>query len=95
MLEGPTKVTKILEDRKGTGLKIKKMSDEECLSKFIEMLEKRITINTGFVKDPDTEILTHQVLKISCGEYVTISEPEPLDVPLKLATAQEQGVTIN
>lgn len=76
-------------------MKIKKMNDEECLQKFLEFLNERVTLNTGFIADPDTGNITHQVIQISCGDYVTVSQPEPLDTMLRLATAEEQGITVN
>ena len=76
-------------------MKIKKMTDEECLNKFLEFLNERITLNTGFVRDPDSGNITHQVVQISCGDYVTVSQPEPLDIPLRVATGEEIGATVN
>ena len=70
------------------------MSDEECLQTIIQFLEDRVSINTGFVAN-DEGILTHQVLQITCGEYHTVSQPQPLDMPLVFATGEQQGVTIN
>lgn len=75
--------------------KIKNMTDEECLTTFLEFLENRITFNTGFVRDPDTGNLTHQVVQITCGEMATISQPEPLEVILRPATGEEIGATVN
>ena len=80
---------------KKTKNKIAALSDEECLTKFIEFLEERVSITTGFVKDPVKDIYTHQIVEVRCGEYSSTSQPEPLDSPLRLATAEEQGVTIN
>ena len=76
-------------------MKIKKMTDEECIQKFLEFLEDRVTINTGFVRDPETGNLTHQVIQVSCGEFVSVSQPEPIDIVLQPAPAAEQGRTIN
>lgn len=76
-------------------LKISKMSDEDCLKKFLEFLETRVTLDTGFVTDPDTGNITHQVVQISCGEYVTVSHPEPLAIALRPATGAELGATVN
>lgn len=71
------------------------MTDEECLTKFIEFLDERIEINTGFVRDPETGNITHQVVQISCGDFVTVSQPEPLEMVLRPATAAEIGATVN
>ena len=70
------------------------MTDEECLQKFLEFLSERVSINTLFVQD-DADNLTHQILQIKCGEFVSVSEPEPLAVVLRPATGEELGATVN
>lgn len=75
-------------------MKINKMTDEECLTKFLKFLEGRVAVDTVFVQD-DNGNLTHQILKITCGEYATVSQPEELAVPLRPATADELGATVN
>lgn len=83
-------------------MKIKKMmaaieaaSDEECMEVFLELLAKRVTINTGFVFDDEEKTLTHQILSITCGELQSVSTPEKLEVPLRPATGEELGETVN
>lgn len=76
-------------------MKLKKMNDEECLTKFLEFLNERVQLNTNFVQDPDTGLLTHQLIQITCGEFVTVSQPEPLEYPLRLATAEDFGLRLN
>jgi hypothetical protein len=76
-------------------LKIKKMTDEECIQKFLEFLDERITINTAFVRDQETGNLTHQVVQVSCGDLVSLSQPQPLEVILRPATGEETGATVN
>lgn len=76
-------------------MKIKKMNDEECLGKFLEFLETRVSINTGFVRDEETGNITHQIVEVRCGEYVSVSQPQPLEVALRVADADELGVTLN
>lgn len=76
-------------------MKINKMSDEQCLNKFLEFLKERVILNTVFVVDPETDNLTHQILHITCGEYISVSDPEPLSNVLRFATGEEQGATIN
>jgi len=72
------------------------MSDEKVLKAFIEMLETRVSITTGFAKiDPEEDNLTHQFITITCGKHELTSQPEALDVPLRLATAEEIGATVN
>lgn len=77
-------------------MKLEKMSDEKVLQAFIEMLETRVAITTGFAKtDPDEPNLTHQFITITCGEHSLTSQPEELDVPLRIATGAEIGATVN
>lgn len=76
-------------------MKIKKMNDEECIQKFLEFLDERITINTAFVRDQETGNLTHQVVQVSCGDLVSLSQPQPLEVILRPATGEETGATVN
>lgn len=78
----------------GMIVNIKEMTDENCLNAAIQLLEQRVSINTGFIPN-DEGTFTHQVLQISCGEYVTVSQPQPLEFPLRFASAEEQGATIN
>ncbi len=74
---------------------IDKMTDEECLQKFIELMEERVTLNTNFVIEQETGHITHQILSVECGEYRSHSQPEPLEVVLRPATAEELGVVNN
>lgn len=76
-------------------MKIKKMNDEECLKTFIDMLETRVAMNTAFVRDEETGNITHQVVQLVCGEFSSFTQPQPLANPLRLATAEEQGATVN
>jgi len=63
---------------------MKNKTDEECLQAVLNLLETRVSIETSFIINPDSNLITHQVLKITCGEYTTVSQPEPLEVPMKL-----------
>lgn len=74
---------------------IKNMTDEECLTTFLQFLDERITLNTGFVREPETGNITHQIVQVECGELVTVSQPEPLEVILRPATGEEIGATVN
>jgi hypothetical protein len=76
-------------------LKIEKMSDEQCLEQFIKLLESRVSITTAFAQENETGILTHQYLKIECGEHTMVSQPELLDTPLMLAPAGAIGASVN
>lgn len=76
-------------------MKLKKMTDEEVMNTFVEMLSDRVTLNTAFVVDNDSGNITHQIVRISCGELISMSQPEALEVILRPATAVEQGATVN
>jgi len=76
-------------------MKIKKMTDEQALAKFIEFLETRISITTGFAQTEEGGDFTHQFLRIRCGELEVVSQPEVLDIPLRTVSASELGVTVN
>lgn len=75
-------------------MKIKKLTDKECLDTFIDLLTNRITLDTGFVED-DKGNLTHQVVQVSCGEFVSNSQPEELRVPLRPSTGVELGAAVH
>lgn len=75
-------------------MKLKKMNDEECLNKFLEFLDTRVSIDTKFVVNDEGNI-THQILVIACGEFMTVSQPQPLEVILRPAMAEELGLIVN
>lgn len=74
---------------------IEDFSDEECMEIFLALLAERVIINTGFLKDEESDNLVHQILQVHCGDLVSVSEPEVLAVPLRPATGQELGETVN
>jgi hypothetical protein len=76
-------------------MKIKKMTDRQCLDTVAELMDTRVGITTLFVQDKETDLLTHQILNIQCGEENLVSNPQKLEVPLRVATAEEMGVTVN
>lgn len=77
-------------------MKIKNMTDEQCLNKFLEFItEGRVEIDTTFVAEEGSTVATHQVIKLKCGDYVTYSKPEPLVFPMKPATPEDLGATVN
>lgn len=76
-------------------MKLSKMTDEQCLEKFLEFLDERVSITTHFIQKDEGENITHQIMEIRCGEYVTASQPEQLSAVLRVATGQEQGATVN
>lgn len=75
-------------------MNIEEMNDEECLTTFLKFLDKRVSINTGLIKDEKSGNVTHQVVRIECGEMATVSEPQLLETPLRVADAAETGATV-
>ena len=71
------------------------MNDDEVMQLFIEMLNTRVGLNTAFVQDNDTGNITHQVVRITCGELVSMSSPELLEMPMRPALAEEVGASVN
>lgn len=63
-------------------MKIKKMNDTQCLELFQELLATRVKMGTAYIADPETGVLTHQLLLITCGDLKFQSSPEALVVPL-------------
>ena len=73
-------------------MKIKKMTDEQCLSLFSELLATRVRLGTAYVSNPETGVLTHQLILINCGDLAVQSAPEPLAVPLMPVVPKEATV---
>ena len=76
-------------------MKFKKMSDEQLVDKLIEMLSTRLSVTTGFAREDVNGNLTHQYLIIKAGDVEVVSAPEQLELPLRLATPEEQGASVN
>lgn len=75
-------------------LKKKTNTDEERLTKVIQLIDDGIEISTGFLTD-DLGNITHQVIQLKSGDLVSVSQPEKLDVVLRIATAEEQDQLVN
>lgn len=75
-------------------MKISELSDEDCLKKFLKMLDTRVGITTNFINNDDGYI-THQVLRIRCGSFISVSQPQPLASIMRLANAEELRETLN
>lgn len=73
-------------------MKIKKMTDAQCLATFSELLATRVRLGTAYVSDPETGVLTHQMLLITCGDQKLQSAPEALIVPLMPVVPKEATV---
>lgn len=61
----------------------------------MDLLQTRISITTGFASLEEGTNLTHQFLTIKCGDLQVTSQPEKLDTPLRVASAEELGETLN
>lgn len=73
-------------------MKIKKMTDAQALAAFSELLATRVRLGTAYVSDPETGVLTHQLLLITCGDLKLQSSPEALVVPLMPVVPKEATV---
>ena len=76
-------------------MKIKNMTDKQCIETVAELMDTRVGITTDFLQDKQTDLLTHQILTIQCGEESLVSNPQKLEMPLRVVTAAEMGVTVN
>lgn len=73
-------------------MKIKKLNDKQCLEVFQELLATRVRLGTAYIADPESGVLTHQLLLITCGDIKVQSAPEPLVVPLMPVVPKEATV---
>lgn len=73
-------------------MKIKKMNDMQCLEAFQELLATRIKLGTAYISDPESGVLTHQLLLITCGDIKVQSSPEPIVVPLMPVVPKNETV---
>jgi hypothetical protein len=76
-------------------MNIAEMDDQTKLTTFLQLIEAGVDINTAFVKDEVSDVFTHEMIHISCGDYNTLSQPEPLATPLRPATGGELNKTVN
>ena len=71
-----------------------KMDSKQILEDLVNLLkEKDISIKTEFLGDESGNI-THQVLVMEHGDYVSISKPKPLGTTLRHVTAKESNSTV-
>ena len=73
-------------------MKIKKLTDQQCLDFFQELLATRVKLGTAYVADAETGVLTHQVILITAGDIKVQSSPEALAVPLMPVVPKEATV---
>lgn len=73
-------------------MKIKKLTDQQCLDFFQELLATRVKLGTAYVADAETGVLTHQVILVTIGDIRVESPPEPLIVPLMPVIPKEATV---
>lgn len=76
-------------------MKIKKLTDQQCLDLFQELLATRIKLGTAYVADAETGVLTHQVILITSGDLKVQSKPEQLMYPLLPIINKDDNVTVN
>lgn len=75
-------------------IQMKEWGDEECLMNFLRFIP-RIGIGVEFVQN-DVGFITHQLLKIHCGNHVFTSHPRELDWPLEpVAFPEDQAEHLN
>lgn len=75
--------------------KLKEWSDEEALNNFYTFLtEGRVIVTAGLVRQKDG-LITHQMVRFSCGDYVIQSDPEEIGTPLVVATAKDLGLEVH
>lgn len=67
---------------------MKVWDDEECLMNFLRFIP-RIGIGVEFIQN-DVGFITHQLLKIHCGNHVFASHPRELDWPLEPVAFPEE-----
>lgn len=76
--------------------RIKNLTDEECLTEVLEYLRDRVEVGVSFGQDKDSELITHSVITLRCGDYATDSAPEELPVPFMLPDiARDTNITVN
>lgn len=73
----------------------KSMTDEECIAAFLKYLEDRVAISVQIIpEDPNTNLLTHQAIRVQCGDYVSVSQPSRLSDVLMIAPSADQKETV-
>ena len=72
--------------------KIKKLTDQQCIDLTLELIATRVKIGLAFVTDPETGILTHQVLVLTCGDSRLQSPPEEMAVPLMPVVPKKETI---
>ena len=71
-------------------------ADKLYLDGLVEYLKGRIQIIPNFVINKESGLLTHQVIELVCGDYVSVSEPKPLPFSLlPVAPQTETKVTLH
>lgn len=60
---------------------IDSLSPEETLEVLSYIMNEKVKVLSRFEPE-DSAVVTHQSLVCICGDFVTMTEPQPLDVPL-------------
>lgn len=59
--------------------------NEKTLQSFMKLLVTGVVeIGISYVQNPETKLLTHQYLVVTCGDRQTMSAPEELTPPLAI-----------
>lgn len=75
--------------------KLNDLNDQQCLELVLTLLNTRVSVNTVLLQGEGTDNVTHEMIRIECGDYITASNPQELEVPLRYATAEETGEVVN
>lgn len=67
-------------------LELKNKTDKEVLNLFMQFLDDRVSIVSGFLQNEEDGQVTHQFIRIQCGELETVSAPQEMEVPLQPVT---------
>jgi len=76
-------------------MKIEQLTDQQCLDFFRELLATRIKLGTAYVADPETGVLTGQIILLTCGDITAQSLPEPLTYPLMPIINKDNNIMVN
>ena len=71
-------------------------SDEAMMKALIDIAEDpRVAIRAAFIPDPESEVLednpplTHQVMVLTVGDLVSMSQPVPMNRPFRATFVDE------
>jgi hypothetical protein len=74
---------------------VTKLTDQECMDEFINLLNTRVVLGVSYIMDPSTSFITHHLLTIQVGDLQGSSEPEELPAPLTFPPISDTNITVN